>query len=119
MMLVLLLATTIAVSSCSKDDDDNSVSEEFLIGAWDECEENGTLRDDKTEFEVFHLIFQKDGKAMHITYDNGKLRGIVEFTWSLSGDKLTTKYKSSPEETTTIRYNNGILCIGDIYYKKK
>ena len=109
----------LCLSSCSSDDDeDSNITEEFLAGCfWDECDANGNLRNDQTEMEVIHLFFYSYGEGTMHTYNNGKLSAEI-FSWSLKGDMLTISQRLGTD-TMKVRYRNGILQLGDIFYKKR
>ncbi len=117
--------------SCGSDDNDGNGDSTFLIGEWQECRPTGEFKDDATSYEVMHLRFYSDGTGDWWSMSKGKKDShYYSFNYSgyLNGSSgvlhlhITSSTKSSEigkNETWGISYVNGILNIGEIYYKKK
>lgn len=105
-----------------------------LLGEYQECDANGTLRDDATQSEVFHIKLYNDGTGEFWSVTKGKVdeNFIYSFTYTYTfngnSGTLTQTYTngvlSGYTETGDFTYSNGIFIghadeDGDrVYYKK-
>ena len=105
-------------------------SEVSVIAEWMECTSDGTLKNDATDNEVMHLKFYSNNTADWWTVTQGKVDShysSIQYSYTLDGSSGTftqTIIKSSdPSEvgqtiTIPITYKDGILLLGEIYYKR-
>lgn len=117
--------TTISINGSTKignseprlnDYDEEQITAELLSGYyWDECDADGNLINSQ---EAYQLIFNSTGTGTWYTYDKGETISVETFSWKLSGERLTITSKKG-SDTWKISYSNGILHMGDIYYKKR
>lgn len=118
---ILMAAMMICfVSSCGSDDDED---ENPLVGQWQECNSSGTLIDDETGYEVHHVIFRSNGTGEYWSVTKGKRDSGYSFDYSCSFDGSTSGViteKRAEDKTSSCRFNftNGILHMGEIYYKR-
>ena len=117
-------------ASCSSDDDDGG-SVSFLVGEWQECEENGEFRNDATDYEVMHMLLRDDGTGDYWSVTKGRedsYKYSFNYSGSFSGSSgtITTTITSSTSSSEIGKsfsqhfiYENEILHGGEIYYKKK
>lgn len=127
-MMVAMLSFGFA--SCGSDDDDEKGSDSVLVGEWQECEDDGTLLNDAKEYEVHHTIFNSDGKGEYWSVSKGKTdryKYSFTYTYTFSGSSGTINMtitastnNSDIGEVAKIPFTlkNGILHVGEIYYKK-
>ena len=132
-IMTTLMVTILSIGfiSCNNDDDNGNDSDFVLIGEWQECESNGVFRDDATDYEVMHLQFLSDGTGNWWSVSNGKkdsYKYSFNYSSSINGTSgtitiiITSSTRSSNinhSSSLYVSYKNGILRIGDIYYKKK
>ena len=117
---ILMTAMMICfVSSCGSDDDED---DNPLVGQWQECNSAGTLIDDETGYEVLHIIFRSNGTGEYWSVTKGDREHGYSFDYSCSFDDSTSGVINFKEEDRTYSYrftlNNGILHLGEIYYKR-
>ena len=130
-LLTLMMVATMSFvfTSCGDDDDDTP----DFVGEWQECESTGdyNFKDDETGYEVAHLRLRKDGTGEYWDVTKGKkneYENTFDYTISFSGmtGTITLVCRSSSDESevgTTesakFTYVDGILHIGETFYKKK
>ncbi len=123
--VILTVIMSLSIASCSSDDDESTSSS--LVGSWQECDRSGTLRDDATEWEVFHLTFAVNGTGTFWAVSKGKTEFERPFRYTCeskgSSGSLTIVYeKRDDEEKAKYSISGGILTItgedDTIYYKK-
>lgn len=105
-------------------------SEVSAIAEWMECTSDGTLKNDATDNEVMHLKFYSNNTADWWTVTQGKVDShysSIQYSYMLDGSSGTftqTIIKSSdPSEvgqtiTIPITYKDGVLLLGEVYYKR-
>lgn len=105
--------------SCGGDDNED---ENVLVGQWHECNSAGTLIDDETGYEVLHIVFRSNGTGEYWSVTKGDREHGYSFDYSCSFDDSTSGVINFKEEDRTYSYrftlNNGILHLGEIYYKR-
>ncbi len=107
-----------------------SEEQSFLVGEWVDCNASGTLRNDATDYEVMHMKLYSDNKGDFWSISKGKKDEdwySFYYSYTLNGTAgtltITITSSSTPAEvgqteTMPFTYNNGILHVGEIYYKK-
>ena len=128
--MIMVAMLSVGFASCGSDDDDEEMSGSFLVGEWHECETDGTLLNDATESEVHHMKLYSNGNGDYWSISKGKedeLKFSFKYSYSLNGSNgiMTTTITSSSRpsivgevETASFTIENGILHLGEIYYKK-
>lgn len=110
---------SVLFASCGSDDDED---ENPLVGQWQECNSSGTLIDDETGTEVFHVIFRSNGTGEFWSVTRGDRKKGNSFDYSCSFDDSTSGVINFKEKDRTYSYrfsvNNGLLHLGEIYYKR-
>ena len=130
-MMMLAVMMMPMVASCGDDDDDNGGgSNSFLVGEWQECKPNGVLKNDATDYEVMHLRLRSDGTGDWWSVSKGKENShkySFKYSGSINGTSgsitITITTSTVPSEvgksgTWRVTYVDGILHVGEIYYKK-
>ncbi len=111
---------SVLFASCGSDDNED---ENVLVGQWHECNSAGTLIDDETGYDVHHVIFRSNGTGEYWSVTKGKRDSGYSFDYSCSFDGSTSGViteKRAEDKTSSCRFNftNGILHMGEIYYKR-
>ena len=124
--VILTVLMCFSITSCDSDSDgdENAVSNP-LVGSWQECDENGVLLDDATEFQVFHITFNSDGTGILWIVNRGKRvgSGTFEYTYKMKGSSgilsmRLSSNNSDVEDSIAFTLSKGILDMDGKYFKR-
>jgi hypothetical protein len=117
-------------SSEDPQEDDKLLEGPFPVGKWQECNAEGVLLNEATDYEVMHMNFYSDGTGDFWSVTKGIVdhdKYSFNYTISMSGNSgsITQTITASNYEpqvgeryTASFTYENGIFHVGEIYYKK-
>lgn len=117
-------------SSDDPQEDEKLLEGPFPVGKWQECNADGTLLNDATDYEVMHVNIYSNGTGDFWSVTKGVVdhdKYSFSYTISMSGNSGTitetitaSNYEPKVGQSITLpfTYENGIFHIGEIYYRK-
>lgn len=117
-------------SSEEPQEDDKLLEGPFPVGKWQECNAEGVLLNDATDYEVMHVNIYSNGTGDFWSVTKGIVnhdKYSFSYSISMSGNSGTitetvtaSNYEPKVGQSITLpfTYENGIFHIGEICYKK-
>lgn len=103
--LLMVMAVCVGFASCSDDDDDVNVNKSSLVGTWTSVWEKGYSIDRDGEKESWDepstgwtIVFNADGTGYEYEEDGYS----DDFTWTLSGNKISVTDEDGDTDVWTV-----------------
>lgn len=133
-LFALLLVLPFVFVGCSSDDDDDVYTKEEIVGTWQLLKSEGYYYEDGKKYtydndyrsDLDFYVFSDDGKGHNYYGEDEEF--YMDFSWRVSGNKLTVifkEYGETYENTGVINISNNFMTAehegredGEKYYYK-